>query len=86
VEKLGGEGAFKIGGREFDGKLGQLWYEAKAGRFWEDLPKFKADMGARLDLAQKNGASYHFFSNQPIPQEVKEWLTKKGITFFEILE
>jgi len=86
VEKIGGGEPFKLGGREFDGKLGNLWYEAKTGRFWEDLPKFKADMGQRLDIAQKNGASYHLFSNQTIPQEVKDWLTKKGITFLEILE
>lgn len=43
-------------------------------------------MGARLKIATENGASYELFSNTPIPESIKEWLTKKGIPFTEIFE
>ena len=49
----------------------------------EGFDKFKSDMGARLKIAQQNGASYELRSNSPIPEHVKVWLTKKGIPFFE---
>ena len=40
-------------------------------------------MGARLKIAEQNGASYEVHSNSPIPEHVKAWLSKKGIQFFE---
>ncbi|MFV5265358.1 DUF637 domain-containing protein, partial [Acinetobacter courvalinii] len=86
----GGKGSFKQGGREFDGALGNRWYEAKSGNYWKDqtsspegLSKFKSDMGARQAIAKANNASYELHSNTSIPEEVKDWLTKKGIKFYE---
>ena len=46
----------------------------------------KSDMGDRLRIATENGATYEIFSNTPIPESVKQWLTKKGITFTELLD
>ena len=37
VKKLGGKGSFKAGGREFDGVVRNIWYEAKSGNYWERL-------------------------------------------------
>ena len=42
-------------------------------------------MGARLRIAKDNGVSYELFSSTPIPQNVKNWLDKKGIKYYEIL-
>lgn len=43
-------------------------------------------MGSRLKIAKDSGATYELFSNTPIPQHVKDWLTKKGIKFTEYLD
>lgn len=93
TENIGGEGSFSVGGRDFDGGVGNRWWEAKSGNYWNmleekpnELAKFKSDMGARLKIATENGASYELFSNTPIPESIKEWLTKKGISFTEIFE
>jgi hypothetical protein len=90
VKTLGGNGSFKAEGREFDGKVGNRWYEAKSGRYWQDhaqpgpgFEKFKSDMGHRLSIAKKNGATLELHSNTPIPEHAKAWLTKKGIPFTE---
>lgn len=88
AEKLGGEPSFKVtntrGTREFDGRVGNAWFEAKTG--WEDLDlsKFKSDMGKGLSIATDEGASYHLLTNSPIPGELKDWLSKKGISFAEL--
>ncbi|ENW81689.1 hypothetical protein F909_01373 [Acinetobacter sp. ANC 3929] len=86
----GGKGSFKLGGREFDGALGNRWYEAKSGNYWNDvigkedgLVKFRSDMGSRLAIAKANNATYELHSNTPIPQNIKDWLTQKGIKFYE---
>ena len=50
------------------------------------LTKFKSDMGDRLRIATENSATYEIFSNTPIPESIKQWLTKKGITFTELLD
>jgi hypothetical protein len=91
-KKLGGTGSFKMGGREFDGCYQiNKWYEAKAGEYWEKLSlskkfeKFRSDMGHRLRIAKAHGATYELFSNTPIPQFVKEWLTEHSIKFTEWL-
>jgi len=34
-------------------------------------------MGHRFKIAKENGATYELFSNTPIPDNVKKWLTKK---------
>jgi len=90
---LGGKGSFSKGGRDFDGGSGNHWWEAKSGRYWQDhaktekgLLKFKSDMGARKRIADDHGASYHIYSNSPIPSNVKTWLTKKGIKYTEMLD
>lgn len=49
------------------------------------LAKFKSDMCDRLRIASENGATYELFSNTPIPESIKQWLTKKGIPFTELL-
>lgn len=89
------KGSFSKVGRDFDGSYnnGKIWFEAKSGRYWEDqiinntkgLEKFKSDMGARLRIAKDNDIAYELFSNTPIPQNVKNWLTQKGIKYYEIL-
>lgn len=43
-------------------------------------------MGARLKIANDNGASYELFSNTFIPDHVKIWLNQKGIKYYETLE
>ena len=91
VKFHGGNGSFKMGGREFDGAITiNRWYEAKSGNFWRDhtstpqkFAKFKSDMGDRLKIATENGATYELHSNTPIPKDVKEFLNKKGIKYFE---
>ena len=90
---IGGEGSFSVGGRDFDGGIGNRWWEAKSGNYWSmleenpnKLAKFKSDMGDRLRIATENGATYEIFSNTPIPESIKQWLTKKGITFTELLD
>ena len=90
AEKFSGFGPFKKGGREFDGGVGSRWFEAKSGRYWQDyaqpgkgFDKFKSDMGSRQRIAAENGATMEVHSNSPIPEHVKEWLTKKGISFTE---
>lgn len=90
---IGGEGSFSAGGRDFDGGIGNRWWEAKSGDYWSmleenpsKLAKFKSDMGDRLRIATENGATYELFSNTPIPESIKEWLTKKGISFTELLD
>ena len=42
-------------------------------------------MGERKKIADGHGATLEVFSNTPIPDVVKEWLTEKGIPFTEIL-
>jgi peptidoglycan hydrolase-like protein with peptidoglycan-binding domain len=89
-KEIGGSGSFSKGGRDFDGAVGNRWWEAKSGQYWDylkssekNIAKFKSDMGDRLNIAKQHGATYELHSNTPIPQEIKDWLTKKGISFFE---
>jgi RHS repeat-associated protein len=92
-KNLGGSGSFSVGGREFDGAIGNRWYEAKSGQYWDMLQnnskeynKFLSDMGSRLKIAQSNNATYELHSNTQIPQGIKDWLTNRGIQYFEHLE
>ena len=92
VDVLGGEGSFKLEGREFDGKNGNRWWEAKSGGFWSlaekdaaVLAKFKSNMGDQLRIAKNHGATIELFSNTPIPDWAKTWLTQKGIKYTELL-
>ncbi|AGP39429.1 RHS repeat domain-containing protein [Sorangium cellulosum] len=95
TERLGGSGSFSRGGRDFDGGVGNRWWEAKSGDYWKmlenephKLQKFRSDMAARLRIAQDGSpsASYEIFSNSPIPEHIKSWLTKKGIPYTEVLK
>ncbi len=93
TKNIGGDGSFNVGGRDFDGGIGNRWWEAKSGGYWEmlesnpnKLAKFKSDMGDRLRIATENGATYELFSNTPIPDSIKQWLDKKGIAYTELLD
>ncbi|WP_288446739.1 fibronectin type III domain-containing protein [uncultured Chryseobacterium sp.] len=90
----GGPGFSKMG-RDFDAFYdnNKIWVEAKSGRYWENIvstdagfSKFKSDMGHRLQIATDNGAKYELFSNTEIPENVKAWLLKKGIKYYETIE
>lgn len=95
VEKLRGKGSFEIvskrdGTREFDGAVGDVWYEAKAGKYWDmllqdkkKLVKFGDDMLRGQRIARENGATYELHSQSSIPDTIKKWLTKNKITFHE---
>lgn len=93
---IGGESQYIKGstaGRDFDGVCGSRWYEAKSGGYWDLLLKdksvelkFKQKMAEGLKIAKEYGATYELFSNVPIPDAIKAWLTKKGIPFTEILD
>ena len=92
TDTLGGEGSFSVGGREFDGGVGNRWWEAKSGNYWdmlEDNPsmlaKFKSDMGNRLRIATDNGATYELFSNTSIPESIKKWLMEKRYSFYRVI-
>ena len=93
TRNIGGNGSFSTGGRDFDGGIGKRWWEAKSGKYWDMLEtnptmlaKFKSDMGDRLKIAMDNSATYELFSNTPIPASVKQWLSKKGIAYTELLD
>lgn len=97
VKRFGGRGSFRVKSantsREFDGAYGNVWYEAKSGKYWDMLknnPKFldrfRERMISGLSIASENGVRYELYSNSPIPQEIKNWLIKKGIPFVEFLE
>ena len=80
-------------GREFDGAIGNRWWEAKSGEFWNmilnnsvAMERFKSTSGQQLGIAKDHGATFEIISNTPIPPSVKEWLTSKGIKFTEMLD
>jgi RHS repeat-associated protein len=90
ARKYGGTGEFQKDGRNFDGQAGDKWWSAKSGNYWEDyakpgkgFEKFKSDHGAYKAIADKYGKEFEVHSNSPIPDHVKNWLTKKGIPYFE---
>ncbi|MEU1906527.1 PrsW family glutamic-type intramembrane protease [Streptomyces hygroscopicus] len=92
-EKLGGDGAFKEGRRQFDGSFTredgtEVWYEAKSGKYWElanrdpkVMSKFKANLGEARQIAEMNGKDFSLISEEPIPEDVIRWLSKKKITW-----
>lgn len=93
TKHLGGNGSFSKGGRDFDGGIGNRWWEAKSGPYWENrlkdpksIEKFKSDMGSRLKIAKDHGATYELHSNSSIPQIFKDYLNKKGIPYHEWLD
>ena len=58
----------------------------RINKFTNKLAKFKFDMGDWLRIATENGATYKLFSNTPIPDSIKQWLTKKEIKYTELLD
>lgn len=43
-------------------------------------------MGHHKQIANDHGATFEIFSNTPIPQTIKDWLTEKGMPFTEMLD
>ncbi len=96
-KELGARGSFRVtskinGTREFDGAVGNVWYEAKSGEYWnlllsneKKLAKFKSDMGKGLQITREYGVAYQLHSNTPIPEIIKKWLIKMEIRFIEWL-
>lgn len=90
-EKLGGSSNFTRGGREFDGSYfrangREVWYDGKAGEFWQKLnadpkrlAKFKATAGQCRQIATQHGKEYEIVSQNPIPRNITQWLDGKGI-------
>ncbi|MDX5563231.1 hypothetical protein PYK79_07850 [Streptomyces sp. ID05-04B] len=79
-------------GRQFDGAYidsvtGRgTWYEAKSGRFFEDtlkdpkrLSKFYSTEGQKAGIARDRGIPYQIITENPIPDQIANWLQEKGI-------
>jgi hypothetical protein len=71
TKKIGGDGSFSFEGRDFDGGIGNRWWEAKSGNYWnmlENTPgmlnKFKSEIGHRLSIAKNHSATYELLSNR----------------------
>ncbi|MFB7336045.1 hypothetical protein ACFC00_31160 [Streptomyces adustus] len=90
--ELGGGGEFTEMGRQYDGAYidpatGRgTWYEAKSGKFFEDalkrpaqLSKFYSTEGQKAGIARDRGIDYKVISENPIPDQIANWLQKKGI-------
>ena len=45
--------------------------------------KFKSDVGAHARIVNDNGHEFKVISNTPIPDNIKQWLTGKGIGYIE---
>jgi len=90
---LGGEESFIVDKRQFDGKIGNKWIEAKSGQYWVDhcqqgtgFDRFKSITGEQIKIAEHNDSMLEIHSNSQIPSHVKEWLTTKGIRYVEWLD
>jgi hypothetical protein len=92
VDRLGGRDGFSEGGRQFDGAFeedgAEYWYEAKSGGYWElaqrnakVMEKFRSNLGDARRIATANGKKFCLISENPIPQDIMEWLTKKGFSW-----
>ncbi|MCF3964382.1 WXG100-like domain-containing protein [Streptomyces fuscigenes] len=92
-ERVGGKEPFSHGGRQFDGAYEgeggeETWYEAKSGKYWDTvnddpskLANFKSKLGDARRIATENGKSFEVVSENPIPENIKAWLLKKGYTW-----
>lgn len=72
---------------ELNGK--KILGEAKAAGVLDDLIKTKGikdQLGEQVKDAVANGYDFYLFSNTPISESWKSWLTKKGIKWLETLE
>ncbi len=62
------------------------WVESKSGNFWSDakrIQKFRTAAGQQAQIANAHGARFEIHSNTPIPQSVRSWLDKRGISYVE---
>ena len=96
-EHYGGHGSFRSwsGGQivEFDGRTSPTdWYEAKSGGYWNQIlgnpkrmSKFYTQIGEQQKTAALNDVNFKVYSNSPIPDAIKAWLTKRGVPFTELL-
>ncbi|MFE3329865.1 hypothetical protein [Streptomyces sp. NPDC059176] len=86
-----GRPGFKHETRQYDGRYvddagDEIWYEAKSGKYWErinstpkDMEKFRGNTPDAKRRAEAAGKKYKVISEGPIPDNIKEWLDKKGI-------
>ncbi|MGW1142842.1 RHS repeat-associated core domain-containing protein, partial [Streptomyces zhihengii] len=91
VNRFGGTGGFKVDRRQFDGSYPRpgdrgVWYEAKAGKFWElvntkpgKMESWKGITGDAKRVANDAGAEYRIVSEVELPDNIAAWLTKKNI-------
>ena len=94
VEYLGGTGGFQAnipnsgsGSRDFDVAVGDRWIEAKSGEYWKNSSaNFRDKAGEQQKIANYYGKSFEIHSNVPIPEDIKKWLDKRGIPYFEYLD
>ena len=49
------------------------------------LQKFQSKAIQALNIAKDHGKKFIVYTNSPVPQAIKEWLTKKGIDLCEYL-
>ena len=87
-QKLGGTGSFRAGGREFDTSInnGNTWVELKSGLI--DMTKqrwssMQSQIGQQMRIARDNLKEYELHIIGEVPDYVRDWLVKKGITFVE---
>ncbi|MFI9387762.1 hypothetical protein [Kutzneria sp. NPDC052558] len=81
-----------MGGRQFDGKYTangkEIWYEAKSGNYWQLVTNnpdkwqdFTSTMGRLKRITDSNGKDFMLYSENQIPDQVTDWLKKKGIPY-----
>lgn len=78
------------GGRDFDVRYGNTLVEAKSGGYWNlpqsEMERFKSKAGQQVRIARELGLQFEVHSNSLIPQTMKDWLTKMGISYVEHLD
>jgi RHS repeat-associated protein len=64
---------------------GKTAIQVKGGSGFFNQPEYKiyGYFGNQLGAAKEAGMPYEFHTNEPIPQFWKDWMTQKGIKFFE---
>ena len=74
----------KFEGKEFDIVTKTKLIECKNIDWLKtDINRFKSLISQQMAIAKKLGKTFEFYSKQPIPSSLKEWLNSKGILFFE---
>ena len=71
THKYGGEGAFRVDGRDFDGGQGNRWWEAKSGRYWVDYvcdeiwPSLRVIWDTDCRSPESTGPPLKYFQTHP---------------------